>query len=108
MLEFAKFELQRIMCDAVSIFPMSSGADGFGITGFSVPKVGPRSSAKTRSGLHVFNATSGVPPGWFDEAEITATAQTFLDPDGVAITLNVYPSRWMPVETAILAREPRR
>ena len=38
------------------------------------------------------------PPGWFNEAEFTATAETFLGPDWPAITLNAYRARWMPGE----------
>ena len=35
------------------------------------------------------------PPGWFDESEFAATAESFLDPDWVAITLNAYRARWV-------------
>jgi pimeloyl-ACP methyl ester carboxylesterase len=38
------------------------------------------------------------PPGWFDDAEFAATAQSFKDPDWAAITLNAYRSRWVPGE----------
>jgi pimeloyl-ACP methyl ester carboxylesterase len=34
------------------------------------------------------------PPGWFDEDEFHATAQSFTNPDWVAITLNAYRSRF--------------
>lgn len=34
------------------------------------------------------------PPGWFDEAEFTATAESFTGPDWVAVTLSSYRSRW--------------
>jgi pimeloyl-ACP methyl ester carboxylesterase len=34
------------------------------------------------------------PPGWFDEAEFDATAESFLNPDWTAITLNAYRGRW--------------
>jgi hypothetical protein len=34
------------------------------------------------------------PPGWFDEAEFGATAQSFTGPDWAAVTLNAYRSRW--------------
>jgi pimeloyl-ACP methyl ester carboxylesterase len=40
------------------------------------------------------------PPGWFDDEEFEATAQSFRNPDWVAITLNAYRSRF-------LADEPR-
>jgi pimeloyl-ACP methyl ester carboxylesterase len=40
------------------------------------------------------------PPGWFDDEEFEATAQSFKNPDWVAITLNAYRSRF-------LADEPR-
>jgi pimeloyl-ACP methyl ester carboxylesterase len=43
------------------------------------------------------------PPGWFDEEEFHATAQSFRNPDWVAITLNAYRSRFVPDE----ARDPR-
>lgn len=35
------------------------------------------------------------PPGWFSDAEFTATSKSFEDPDWAAITLNAYRSRWM-------------
>ncbi|WP_158942003.1 alpha/beta fold hydrolase [Granulicella sp. S190] len=38
------------------------------------------------------------PSGWFDEAEFSRTAQSFLNPDWVPITLNSYRSRWMKGE----------
>jgi pimeloyl-ACP methyl ester carboxylesterase len=38
------------------------------------------------------------PPGWFDEAEFIATAESFKDPDWAAITLNAYRSRWVAGE----------
>ena len=34
------------------------------------------------------------PPGWFDEAEFAATAESFTGPDWVAVTLSSYRSRW--------------
>jgi pimeloyl-ACP methyl ester carboxylesterase len=43
------------------------------------------------------------PPGWFDEAEFNATAQSFANPDWVAITLNAYRSRFRSDEE----RDPR-
>ncbi|HEV2673255.1 MAG TPA: alpha/beta hydrolase [Aliidongia sp.] len=39
------------------------------------------------------------PPGWFDEAEFAATAESFENPDWVAITLNAYRARWRPEAT---------
>jgi len=39
------------------------------------------------------------PPGWFDEAEFASTAESFSNPDWVAITLNAYRSRWREDET---------
>jgi pimeloyl-ACP methyl ester carboxylesterase len=38
------------------------------------------------------------PPGWFDEDEFTATAESFSHPDWVAITLNAYRTRWVQGE----------
>lgn len=38
------------------------------------------------------------PPGWFDEEEFAATAESFLAPDWVEITFNAYRSRWMSGE----------
>lgn len=38
------------------------------------------------------------PPGWFDEAEFLATAESFRGPDWAAITLNAYRSRWLSEE----------
>jgi pimeloyl-ACP methyl ester carboxylesterase len=43
------------------------------------------------------------PPGWFDEAEFNATAESFTNPDWVPITLHGYRSRFLPGE----ARDPR-
>ncbi|UOQ71601.1 alpha/beta fold hydrolase [Hymenobacter cellulosilyticus] len=43
------------------------------------------------------------PPGWFDEAEFTATAAYFSEPDWAEITLQAYRSRWLPGE----ATDPR-
>jgi pimeloyl-ACP methyl ester carboxylesterase len=34
------------------------------------------------------------PPGWFDDLEFARTAESFSNPDWVAITLNAYRSRW--------------
>jgi pimeloyl-ACP methyl ester carboxylesterase len=34
------------------------------------------------------------PPSWFDEAEFARTAESFTNPDWVAITLNAYRARW--------------
>ena len=36
------------------------------------------------------------PPGWFDEAEFAATAESFTDPDWLGVTLNAYRARWLP------------
>jgi pimeloyl-ACP methyl ester carboxylesterase len=36
------------------------------------------------------------PIGWFDELEFASTAESFLNPEWVAITLNGYRSRWRP------------
>jgi pimeloyl-ACP methyl ester carboxylesterase len=38
------------------------------------------------------------PRGWFEEVEFARTAETFLNPDWVEITLNAYRSRWVPGE----------
>jgi pimeloyl-ACP methyl ester carboxylesterase len=38
------------------------------------------------------------PPGWFDEAEFAATADSFTNPDWVEITLNAYRARFRPGE----------
>jgi pimeloyl-ACP methyl ester carboxylesterase len=35
------------------------------------------------------------PPGWFDDAEFAATAQSFTNPDWIAITLNAYRARYL-------------
>jgi pimeloyl-ACP methyl ester carboxylesterase len=43
------------------------------------------------------------PPGWFDDSEFHATAQSFKNPDWVPITLNAYRSRFLADE----ARDPR-
>jgi pimeloyl-ACP methyl ester carboxylesterase len=40
------------------------------------------------------------PPGWFGEAEFATTAESFLNPDWTAITLNAYRSRWLKGETS--------
>jgi pimeloyl-ACP methyl ester carboxylesterase len=36
------------------------------------------------------------PPGWFDDEEFDRTAESFDNPDWVAITLHAYRSRWLP------------
>jgi pimeloyl-ACP methyl ester carboxylesterase len=38
------------------------------------------------------------PEGWFDEGEFARTAESFLNPDWVSITLNAYRSRWLAGE----------
>jgi pimeloyl-ACP methyl ester carboxylesterase len=38
------------------------------------------------------------PPGWYDEREFTAAAESFRSPDWVAITLQAYRSRFLPGE----------
>ena len=38
------------------------------------------------------------PRGWFEEAEFARTAESFLNPDWPAITLNAYRSRWLTGE----------
>jgi pimeloyl-ACP methyl ester carboxylesterase len=38
------------------------------------------------------------PPGWYDDAEFAATAESFRNPDWVPITLNGYRSRYLPGE----------
>ena len=43
------------------------------------------------------------PPGWFDEEEFDATAQSFKNPDWLAITLHAYRSRFLSDEP----RDPR-
>jgi pimeloyl-ACP methyl ester carboxylesterase len=43
------------------------------------------------------------PPGWYDDAEFAATADSFRNPDWVPITLNGYRSRFLAGE----ARDPR-
>lgn len=43
------------------------------------------------------------PPGWFDDSEFDATAESFKNPDWVAITLNAYRSRFLADEP----RDPR-
>jgi pimeloyl-ACP methyl ester carboxylesterase len=40
------------------------------------------------------------PRGWFDEAEFARTAESFLNSDWAAITLNAYRSRWLAGETS--------
>jgi pimeloyl-ACP methyl ester carboxylesterase len=42
-------------------------------------------------------------PGWFDEGAFDEAAESFSNPDWVAITLNAYRSRWLAGE----ARDPR-
>jgi pimeloyl-ACP methyl ester carboxylesterase len=38
------------------------------------------------------------PPGWFDDAEFAATAESFANPDWAAITLNAYRARYLEGE----------
>jgi pimeloyl-ACP methyl ester carboxylesterase len=49
-------------------------------------------------GFALIQWNSWSPPGWFDEAEFVATADSFKDPDWAAITLNAYRARWLPGE----------
>jgi pimeloyl-ACP methyl ester carboxylesterase len=46
---------------------------------------------------------SWSPPGWYDDAEFAATAESFRNPDWVPVTLNAYRSRFLAGE----ARDPR-
>ncbi len=46
------------------------------------------------------------PPGWFDDNEFAATAESFKNPDWVAITLNAYRSRFLTDERRDLRYEP--
>jgi len=46
------------------------------------------------------------PPGWFDEDEFAATARSFANPEGVAITLNAYRSRFLQGRRATRATSP--
>jgi pimeloyl-ACP methyl ester carboxylesterase len=39
---------------------------------------------------------SWSPPGWYEPTEFTAAAESFRNPDWMAITLNGYRSRWQP------------
>lgn len=39
------------------------------------------------------------PPGWFDEAEFTRTAESFANTDWAAVTLNAYRARWREGES---------
>ncbi|GAB3247108.1 hypothetical protein GCM10027586_17820 [Kineococcus gypseus] len=43
------------------------------------------------------------PPGWWDEAEFTATARAFENPAWTDVTLNAYRTRFLPGEP----RDPR-
>jgi pimeloyl-ACP methyl ester carboxylesterase len=43
------------------------------------------------------------PPGWFDEEEFAATAESFTNPDWAAVTLNAYRARFLAGE----ASDPR-
>ena len=38
------------------------------------------------------------PPGWYDDAEFAATAESFRNPDWIPVTLNGYRSRYLPGE----------
>jgi hypothetical protein len=40
------------------------------------------------------------PPGWFGEAEFATAAESFLNADWTAITLNAYRFRWLKGETS--------
>jgi hypothetical protein len=41
------------------------------------------------------------PDGWFDGADFAATAESFLNPDRLAITLHSYRSRWKDEEVDV-------
>jgi pimeloyl-ACP methyl ester carboxylesterase len=48
------------------------------------------------------------PSGWYDEEEFTATAEAFLNPDWVPITLSAYRCRFLPDEPLSPRYEPIR
>jgi pimeloyl-ACP methyl ester carboxylesterase len=48
--------------------------------------------------LHEFSGRRGVRQVWFDEVEFAKTAESFSNPDWVAITLNACRSRWLEGE----------
>jgi len=55
---------------------------------------GPDAVAADPKGFARIQWETWSPPGWFDEAEFTATARAFENPDWVPITLNAYRRRW--------------
>ncbi len=64
---------------------------------------GARSVAADPIGFARIQWDTWSPPGWFDDDEFEATAQSFANPDWVPITLNAYRSRFLSDE----AHDPR-
>jgi pimeloyl-ACP methyl ester carboxylesterase len=64
---------------------------------------GARAVAANPIAFARFQWDTWSPPGWFDDDEFRATAESFANPDWVAITLNAYRSRFLADE----ARDPR-
>ena len=55
---------------------------------------GAEAIAKDPIGFARLQWETWSPPGWFDEAEFERTAQSFNNPDWLAIMLSSYRSRW--------------
>ncbi|SDV46767.1 alpha/beta fold hydrolase [Chitinasiproducens palmae] len=64
---------------------------------------GPQAIAADPIGFARSQWDGWSPPGWFDEAEFSATAAAFRNPDWLPITLNAYRRRWRNDE----ASDPR-
>ncbi len=81
-------------------FPPFEQARAFWYQWLMYIDAGARAVAADPVGFARMQWDTWSPPGWFDEDEFNATAQSFTNPDWVGITLNAYRSRF-------LAGEPR-
>jgi pimeloyl-ACP methyl ester carboxylesterase len=57
---------------------------------------GARAVAEDPRGFARIQWSTWSPPGWYDEDEFARTAESFDNPDWVAVTLHAYRSRWLP------------
>ncbi|HSR84389.1 MAG TPA: alpha/beta hydrolase [Streptosporangiaceae bacterium] len=83
--------------------PAFSQARAFWYQWFMCLDQGAEAVARDPVGFARLQWETWSPPGWYDDAEFAATADSFRNPDWVPITLNAYRSRYRAGE----ARDPR-
>jgi pimeloyl-ACP methyl ester carboxylesterase len=83
--------------------PGFSQARAFWYQWFMCLDQGADAVAKDPAGFARLQWETWSPPGWYDDAEFTATAADFGNPDWVPVTLNGYRARYLAGE----ARDPR-